>query len=239
METADTAPSASGPYARIANPLHTVLVLAAQGGLAYRAMVRFGQMRDAANVDRIQLYERTILFQLLMFALVLLGVWLSGASLSTVLGDRWRSFRELLRDVGIGVAFLIVSVMLGSIISSHAQGGAPSQAIKYLLPHGGAEIAIWILVSVAAGVCEEAIYRGYLQRQFTALTKNVPLGMILSAAVFGVSHAYQGFGHAVQIGLLGAMSGILAHWRKSVRPGMFAHALQDILGGLLAGRMGH
>jgi hypothetical protein len=38
---------------------------------------------------------------------------------------------------------------------------------------------------------------------------------------------------------LGVMSGILAHWRKSVRPGMFAHSLQDIIGGLLGGRIGH
>jgi membrane protease YdiL (CAAX protease family) len=239
METAVTAPSASVYYTRIANPLHTILVLAAQGGLAFRAMVRVDQMRTAANVDRVQIYERTIFFQLLMFALVILGVWLSGSPLATVLGDRWRSIREVLRDAGIGLAFLIVSVMLGSIIGSHAQGAAPSRAVQFLFPHGGVEIALWILVSVTAGICEEAIYRGYLQRQFMALTKNASLGIILSAAVFGVSHAYQGFGHAIQIGLLGAMSGILAFWRKSVRPGMIAHALQDIVGGLLAGRMGH
>jgi membrane protease YdiL (CAAX protease family) len=239
METSVTAPSASGYYTRIANPLHTILVLAAQGVLAFRTMMRVDQMRAAVNVDRVQIYERTMLFEWLMFALVILGVWLSGSPLAAVLGDRWRSFHEILRDAGIGVAFMIVSVMLGSIIGSHAQGAAPSRAVQFLFPHGGVEITLWILVSVTAGICEETIYRGYLQRQFMALTKNAPLGIILSAAVFGVSHAYQGFGHAIQIGLLGAMSGILAYWRKSVRPGMIAHAVQDILGGLLAGRMGH
>jgi uncharacterized protein len=239
MESAVTAPSASGQYTRIASPLHTVLVLAAQGGLALRTMIRVGQVPAAANLNRVQLYERTILFEWLMFALVLLGVWLSGSPLATVLGDRWRSLRELFRDAGIGVAFMFVSVMIGSIVGSHAQGGAPDRAVQFLFPHGGAEIALWILVSVTAGICEEAIFRGYLQRQFMALTKNASFGIILSAAVFGMSHAYQGFGHAIQIAMLGAMSGILAHWRKSVRPGMFAHALQDILGGLLAGRMGH
>jgi membrane protease YdiL (CAAX protease family) len=239
METAVAEPSAPNQYPRVASPLHTILVLAAQGGLAFRAMMRMDQMRTAANVDRVLLYERTILFQLIMFAFVLLGVWLSGSPPGSVLGDRWRSFQEVLRDAGIGVAFLIVSMMLGSIIGSHAQGAAPSRAVQFLLPHGGAEIALWIVVSLTAGICEEAIYRGYLQRQFMALTKNAPVGIFLSAAVFGVSHAYQGLGHAIQIGLLGTMSGILAHWRKSVRPGMFAHTLQDILGGLLGGRMGH
>jgi uncharacterized protein len=239
MESSVAAPSASGDYGRIANPLHTILVLAAQGGLVFRAMMRMDQMRAAVNVDRVQIYERTMIFEWLMFGLVILGVWLNGSRLAAVLGSRWRSVSEILRDAGIGLAFLIVSVMLGSIVGAHTNGAAQNRAVQFLFPHGGVEITLWIFVSVTAGICEETIYRGYLQRQFTALTKNAPIGIILSAAVFGVSHAYQGFGHAIQIGLLGAMSGILAFWRKSVRPGMIAHALQDILGGLLAGRMGH
>jgi membrane protease YdiL (CAAX protease family) len=238
METAVPASSAPpGQYARIASPFHTILVLAAQAVLALRTMIHLGHMGAAENVDRVQLYERTILFQLLMFALVLLGVWFSGSPLATVLGDRWRSLGEVLRDAGVGVAFLFVSVMVGAMVGGH--GAAPDRTVQFLFPHGGAEIILWILVSLVAGICEEAIFRGYLQRQFMALTKNVPLGIILSAAMFGVSHAYQGLGHALQIVLLGVLSGILAHWRRSVRPGMFAHALQDILGGLLGGRMGH
>jgi uncharacterized protein len=237
MATAVIAPSEPPHYARIANPLHTILVLAAQAGLALRTMIRLGHMGAAANVNRVQLYERTILFQLLMFGLVLLGVWLNGSPLATVLGDRWRSVREVFRDAGIGVAFLFVSIVLGSIVGGHR--GTPDQAVQFLFPHGGLEIVMWILVSVTAGICEEAIYRGYLQRQFTALTKNISLGIILSTIIFGMSHAYQGFGRAFQIALLGGMSGILAHWRKSVRPGMVAHALQDIMGGLLGGRIGH
>jgi len=135
------------------------------------------------------------------------------------------------------VAFLFVFVMLGAIFGGH--GAAPDRAVQFLFPHGGVEIALWISLSVTAGICEEALFRGYLQRQFMALTKNAPLGILLSAVMFGLSHAYQGLGHAMQIGVLGAMSGILAYWRKSVRPGMIAHALQDIMGGLLAGRIGH
>ena len=35
------------------------------------------------------------------------------------------------------------------------------------------------------------------------------------------------------ISLMGAMSGVLAYWRRSVRPGMIAHALQDVLGAFI------
>jgi membrane protease YdiL (CAAX protease family) len=103
-----------------------------------------------------------------------------------------------------------------------------------MLPHRGIELTVWIALSVTAGICEEAIFRGYLQRQFLALTKSVPAAIILSAAAFGAAHAYQRFRIVVLISVYGAMFGILAHWRRSVRPGMIAHVWQDSLNGVLA-----
>ena len=97
----------------------------------------------------------------------------------------------------------------------------------------------WIALSVTAGICEETIFRGYLQRQFMALTKNAPAGIVISAAGFGAAHAYQGFRMAVLISLFGAMFGILAYWRGTVRPGMIVHAWQDSLGGLVGSLMRH
>jgi membrane protease YdiL (CAAX protease family) len=116
-------------------------------------------------------------------------------------------------------------------------GHRPS--IEFILPHGGAEITIWIALSITAGICEETVFRGYLQRQFMAFTKSVPAGILLSAAAFGAAHAYQGFRMVILIALYGAMFGILAHWRGSVRPGMIAHAWQDSLDGVLSGLTRH
>jgi uncharacterized protein len=44
---------------------------------------------------------------------------------------------------------------------------------------------------------------------------------------------------AILIGLYGAMFGILAHRRGSVRPGMIAHAWQDSLVGVLSALIRH
>jgi hypothetical protein len=125
--------------------------------------------------------------------------------------------------------FLIVTIAIGSAFG-HGGGEAAARAI---LPQGGTEIWLWVALSVTAGICEEALFRGYLQRQFIAVTKNVPAGIVLSAVLFGAAHLYQGVAQALQIGVLGVMGGMLAYWCKSVRPGMIAHALQDILGGLV------
>ena len=175
----------------------------------------------------------TLFFEWLLFVLVVAGVRRRGASALIVLGDHWHSVRHVLRDIGIAVGFWIVVAtllwMLGWLLRIAALGRNVS-----MLPQRGIELTFWIALSVTAGICEETIFRGYLQRQFMALTKSAPAGILLSAATFGAAHAYQGFRMTILIALYGVMYGILAYWRGSVRPGMIAHAWQDSLNGILA-----
>lgn len=227
----------SSSVLRIAHPLHTVLLLAAEGVLVVRSAMHAEQMRSAVNLNRVHMYERTMLTEWLGFAFVILGVWLAGSDFATVLGERWHSARAVLRDIGLGVAFSIVSTMVLSMLQPHESG--ENRAVQFLLPHGGYEMALWVALSITAGICEEAIYRGYLQRQFTALTKNVPAGIVISGVAFGLAHSYQGWRLAIVIGLEGMMLGAMAQWRKSVRPGMVAHAFKDSLAPMLMTAMKH
>jgi membrane protease YdiL (CAAX protease family) len=102
-----------------------------------------------------------------------------------------------------------------------------------MMPQTPSEAILWILVSLTAGFCEEVIFRGYLQRQFSALTRSFVGGIGLQAIAFGLSHGNQGWKLMLLITVYGACFGLLAHWRRSLRPGMLAHALQDIAGGLI------
>ena len=138
-----------------------------------------------------------------------------------------------LRDIGIAVGFWIVAAMLLWIFGWLLRTAALGRNVS-MLPQRGIELTFWIALSVTAGICEETIFRGYLQRQFMALTKSAPAGILLSAATFGAAHTYQGFRMVILIGLYGAMFGILTYWRGSVRPGMIAHAWNDSLNGVLA-----
>jgi uncharacterized protein len=232
MQTHVLAEPERNTYRAIASPWHTVLVLAVAVFFAYRGMIRSDQVRAMVNPNRVSMYERTIFFEWLMLGLVLLGVRLNGSSIFTVLGDRWRSLKQVLRDIGIGVVFMMASVAIVSTVGS-LLGGGGEKASQFILPHGQVELALWLVLSISAGTCEEGVYRGYFQRQFMAMTRSVPAGIILSAAAFGGAHSYLGFSQAFQISLLGAMSGILAYWRRSLRPGMIAHALQDMLGAFI------
>jgi membrane protease YdiL (CAAX protease family) len=229
IETSAPAPTPAERYARVAGPLHTISVLLILGAWAF-----VGKMDAALSSSHIRLYLSSILAEWLVFAFVAVGVWRSTGSLPMILGKPWRSARQLLRDCGVAAAFWVVSIILLAILGLLLRVASQGRDILFLLPHGVLESALWIAVSVTAGICEETIFRGYLQSQFIALTKNVPAGVLLSAVAFGAVHAYQGWRRMIVIGLYGLLFGILARWRGTVRPGMIAHAWQDSLTGLLA-----
>jgi hypothetical protein len=238
MEISAPAQSASGRYPRVASPIHTILVLAAIGGWTIGHKIFTDQSIATANPNRVHFYVVTLFYEWLLFVLVLEGVRSSGASALVVLGEQWHSVRQVLRDIGIAAGFWIVSAILLWIFGWLLRTAVLSRNVS-MLPHRGIELTLWIALSVTAGICEETIFRGYLQRQFIALTKSAPTGIVLSAATFGAAHAYQGFRMMVLIALYGAMFGILAYWRGSVRPGMIAHAWNDSLNGVIASLARH
>ena len=232
-------PTESNPsFHRIAHPIHTIILLAAEAVMVVRAAMHAEQMRTAVDLNRVRMYERTMLTEWLGFAFVLFGLWLAGSSFATVVGERWRSVRSVGRDLGLGIAFSIVSTIVLSMFEPH-HGTGTDRAIQFLLPQGRFEMAMWVALSLTAGICEETLYRGYLQRQFMALTKNVPAGILLAGVAFGLAHSYQGWTRATMIGVEGAMLGAMAYWRKSVRPGMIAHAWKDAWAPLLMSAMKH
>ena len=105
--------------------------------------------------------------------------------------------------------------------------GVVDNHVAPLRPQDSFEVALWIALCVTAGICEEIVFRGYLQRQLGALAHSVTAGIVLQAIVFGFSHGYQGLKSMMMITIYGALFGILAWWRKSLVPGMLAHFWTD------------
>ena len=221
----------------IASPWHLLIVMATAGLNAYRGAIYAVHARSGLGPSRSQMYLRTVVFECAFLAVVALGVWLHGSSLHTIFGQRWRSVRQVLGDVSIGAALWFFAIIVVSVVGGH--GGPPDQSIAFLMPHTSAEMALWIALSILAGICEEAIFRGYLQRQFAALTQSTSAGILISAAAFGAVHAYQGLSRAAVIGISAILFGFVAQWRGTVRPGIFAHGLQDALAPLLIKLLKH
>ena len=107
------------------------------------------------------------------------------------------------------------------------------KTLGFIVPQGAAEIVAFIALTLTAGFCEEVIYRGYLQQQFRAWTHNIWLAIIAQGVLFGASHGYQGWRSMTVIAIFGCAFGALAAWRKNLRPGMMAHAWQDLFTGFV------
>ncbi|MFY9559093.1 MAG: CPBP family intramembrane glutamic endopeptidase [Terriglobales bacterium] len=160
------------------------------------------------------------------------GIRDKGHRLFDLVGGRWSSWKNVAVDLAIAFPFWVLWEATARLVHL-ALGESHAKAIQVLLPQSWLEIVLWLALSASAGVCEEIVFRGYFQKQFQALTGSVALAVVLQALVFGAGHAYQGMKQVVVIGVLGALYGVLAAWRKSLRPGMIAHTWSDVFGGLL------
>lgn len=172
---------------------------------------------------------------------ILVGItWLGfrkRVKLRELIGGRWQRVEDFVLDVVIAGLFWMIAMMVLATAAKlmHLDKGGNIETMRkqidFLVPRSGFELAVWFGLSATAGFCEEVIFRGYLQLQFAAITNSMLLGTLLSAVVFGASHGYEGVARMLLIGIFGFLFGLLAWWRKSLRPGMMAHAWHDALSG--------
>ena len=185
---------------------------------------------------RIAGYLLVLLFEWIIFAFIWFGLRVQGVPFANLFGEMSTSIPKFLRDIGIAVLFLIVANIMLGILSHLLHVAKVSEGVKQLLPRTAPEIALYLLVALTAGICEETIFRGYLQRQFSAYTKSAVAGALIQGIIFGLAHAYQGWKMILIIAVYGCMFGALTLWRRSLRPGIIAHFLQDSISGLFLAR---
>jgi uncharacterized protein len=235
MASAEDVPVSSPPVPVRAMPVapvwHTVAFVIFLLGFAVLQTLPAVQARAAVAPSRIPTYVVTICFELLMVGYVwLFGLRRRKVPIREIIGGKWLRFSDFLMDVGIALLFWCVVwvVLLGFTRVLKFNG---ESAAKLILPQTIAELAIFVALALTAGFCEELIFRGYLQRQFLALTGNTAASVVLQAVVFGAAHLYQGAKGVLVISVYGAMFGVLAVMRKSLRPGMIQHGGQDTISG--------
>jgi len=164
-------------------------------------------------------------------------VWKGGLRPSRItllefVGGRWNSAKAVFLDVVLAIG--LWSLWQGiSFLWTRWVGAGQAASISQMMPHGWVERALWVLLAASAGISEELVFRGYLQRQLTAFTGRTTMGLLLQVSVFAVAHGYQGVRSCLVIAIYGALFTLLALWRKSLRPGMIAHAWTDIIWGFV------
>jgi uncharacterized protein len=165
--------------------------------------------------------------------LAVLLVWLQGKrgglSIGELVSGEWRNVRAFLKDLGLAIGFLVIGVPLLALMARFI--GTDANQISYT-PKTALEAVIWVAVAATAGFAEELIFRGYLTKQLEAWTKSVALAIVIQGLLFGLAHGYYSRS-MLAVAVYGGLLGLFAWWRKSLRPGMLAHGLQDGILGLL------
>jgi len=231
--TANTSANRRKP---IASYWHTLgFVLLSIGSIVYgMAMQKGGAGTPAiepATPERIKFYLISIGVNWLFFYFCWVGVHWKGGNFFELAG-RWSNARDTLKQVAIAIPFWVVWELAAWAVH-WMLGPDQAKSVQPLLPQSFLEVALWLAVCVTAGFCEEMIFRGYLQRQFLAMSGSVTIAIIGQAFFFGIGHAYQGWKQVGLIVVLGILYGALAGWRKDLRANIIAHAWSDVWEGWL------
>jgi uncharacterized protein len=215
--------------------LVAILLLLGLGGARLQNQPSSAPGGTAQHQGLAPLYLSTLLFEWALVGYVWLGIRRRSRVRDLVRGH-WTRLGDVVRDLVIAALFWGVFEATASLMH-FLLGPDTARSISGLLPKGALEIALWVLVSASAGFCEEVVFRGYLQRQFHALSRSGVVALQAQAVVFGLSHGYQGGKQVVIISVLGLLYGLLAWWHRGLRPGILAHAWSDVFSGILSPRL--
>lgn len=197
--------------------------------------------RAAFGGHHVARYSLTIFSELVLFLLAWWGLRMRRVPVAKVLQFH-RGLHAWLEDLGAAAIFWIASAVILVVIGlllRVAHLAAPEKAIMALAPRTGLELLLWIVLSITAGFCEEFVFRGYFLRQFSSLRAGAGLGVLASSLLFGVSHGYEGSAGMIAITVYGALFCVLVFLRRSLRPGMMAHAWHDIFSGVMLAVLRH
>jgi hypothetical protein len=139
-------------------------------------------------------------------------------------------------DVLIAIGFAVNATRLRRVLGSNLERAKRALKQIKITPRTKGELALFMVVSVTAGVWEELLYRGFLI-WFLAPSVGLPGAAIVSSVIFGLAHAYQGWRGMVVTTAVGLALAIMYLATNSLWWLMAAHAIVDINGGVVAFRL--
>lgn len=181
---------------------------------------------------RLDVYLFETGFQLFGVFLVLCGLYINKTQFRELLGKRWQTAEDGFRDIYLAVLFWLLAIGLG-VFTYFALGASYTRPSR-VLPRTPHDLVLFIPFAVTAGFCEEVMFRGYLFKQFKALTGSVEVGVVVQALAFSAAHGYdQTIAGVINSFMFGIAFGILTNWKKSLIPAIIGHSWLDISVGIV------
>ena len=191
-------------------------------------------MPQIGRRERLALYASTIAFQWSAVAVVGWRVWARGLSLDElglVIHGRWR----------IAMASIVGAATLGSLqwLNLRRVGRTPGKSREFIkvlaeriLPQSRGELLAYLGLAVTAGICEEFLYRGFVMAALARAGLAAWGVVLLSSALFGLAHLYQGRGGLLSTLVIGTVFGTARIAYDGMVPVMLWHFAVDAVAGV-------
>ncbi len=209
-----------------------VLVVLPVGAVRSRSTIAKGARQRTGGRSRpprrSDVLTRALIVQLLLFTMSFVVARHERMDLWS-----WTGLRPV--NVGIAIGALTLLLVLGAL---SWQLRTPEERrtlwMRHLLPRTSTQWALWLVLSLAAGVAEETAYRGVLVVLLASVTASFVTAVLLSAAAFALVHYPQGaksMGWVFAIGLV--MQAVVAG-TGMLYVAMGVHAVYDVTAAIRA-----
>lgn len=202
----------------------------------WRGLTRLKNMlhSEVTGKNRVILYTSTIAFQWAISAIIAWRCFAGGL-------DRQRLGLEISRWPREIVAVIVVSALLvtNQIVGVRHLARKPvdkrgliGKLAEKLLPRVRREKELAVLLIFTVAICEEFIYRGFVEGWFQSLTNSAAAGALISAVFFASAHLYQGRRGLLMTFLVGLVLSGVRIWTGGVLPCILIHFAVDLSAGM-------
>jgi uncharacterized protein len=204
--------------------------------LGRRRIQHLIEIPATSKLDRLTLYASTIAFQWLAVGVIL-----------------WRSVEHNITRIQLGVGIpgpaltITISVILSAVLFANQilsikrlasqprkSSGILAHLVLKVFPQDSGERLAFFALVVTVAICEELIYRGFVQFLFQDMAGSVLVGVLLSAIMFALAHFYQGRRGLASTFAVGLIFAGARAWTNSLLPSVTAHFVTDVTVGFLA-----
>ena len=183
--------------------------------------------------DRLRIYASTIVFQWLLVAFTVWRLRTHGVAFSEIGISVNLSLRLFLTTavlVAWGATNQLISLRLLDTRPSEAQGKIAQVALR-VFPRDFLERATFLLVVCTVAICEEFLFRGFVQSLFAGLLHSAWAGILISAGFFSLAHLYQGRRGIIATFIVGVIFGAARLISHSLIPCIVGHFVIDFIAG--------
>ena len=189
-----------------------------------------------AKRDRLRLYASTVVSQWLIVSIILWRAKVHRLSLAQL----GLALPRVTLAIGVAVA-LSALILTSQLLSLRQLALYPSEAPEMMVqmaarifPQDNMERAAFVGVVVTVAICEETIYRGFVQAVFQEWSGGTVLAIFASAGLFAIAHLYQGSRGVGTTFVVGLCFSAIRWWTGTLLPPVISHFVADVTVGILA-----